>query len=177
MDNNLNETFQIEIRQIHHTDYPQLIKIYRRAENMKYIPETLHSKSDKVLIERWKKYQEHYDDGFGIFAIVLKDTQEVIGEIGLFMTQTEKHCAELGIIIDYSYWKKGVGKHACDKIFHKAYLEYGIQVIIAQMFEQNRGSIALVEKLGFKKESFQNHTDGTTSFCYKRKLSLYGITK
>ncbi|MDC1106262.1 GNAT family N-acetyltransferase [Prolixibacteraceae bacterium] len=168
----MKQTDNFLIREIQPSDYPSLIKLYRKKENMSFIPGDLHKYDEKTLIERWEKHQKHYDKGFGIYSLTLKSSDVILGEIGLFRTSTNDFCAEIGIIIDSRYWGKGLGSRSCEAHIQNAYSKYGINQFIAQMYCDNQASLALVEKLQFKRSNTINYSDGRVSFYYQRNMPI-----
>lgn len=139
------------IREIEPNDIDYLLEIYQDAENLKFIPNSNLNWTRERLKEKYDKRNQDYKNGFGIYAVVLVDNEEVIGEAGLFNSfQDEKHL-ELGYILDKKYWKKGYGTELCKALIDYGFNSLNLDKITARMFKQNDASIRLSEKCGMKR--------------------------
>lgn len=63
------------------------------------------SEVDTWLNNQLRRYKE---DGFGLWAVVLKDTDELIGQCGLTVQNIgEKEVVEIGYLFNKAYWHNG----------------------------------------------------------------------
>jgi RimJ/RimL family protein N-acetyltransferase len=100
------ETARLILRELTRADYPALAAILQDPEVM-YAYEGPFSDKETIdwlenQLKRYKKY------GFGLWAVVLKETGEMIGQCGL----TIQDCAgeellEVGYLFNKSFWHKG----------------------------------------------------------------------
>jgi len=91
---------------------------------------------------------DYKENGFGRFAIVLKETSEFIGFCGLKLLQ-ETNEVDLGYRLKVKYWGLGLATEAS-----KASLEYGfnhlqLNKIVAFILPDNIKSKRVLEKLNF----------------------------
>lgn len=107
--------------------------------------------------------QQYIDNGIGRFAVVVKDTNEVIGWAGLkFMTEPENghiHFYDIGYRLAEAYWGRGYGYEAA-----KAWLDYGfgqmkLQKICATANVENAGSNRILQKIGLQQNGQYRHHD------------------
>lgn len=75
------ETKRLYLRLLRPSDLPDLRKTLQDPIAMRAYE---HAFSDEECIEWLKKQQKRYEeDGFGLWAVVLKDTDELIGQCGI----------------------------------------------------------------------------------------------
>lgn len=89
------------------------------------------------------------------YAIVLKETGQVIGSVGLlFPGQTnldlQKDEAELGAWLGKLYWGNELAVEACREVIRHGFEDLGLTRIYGGNFDGNTKSERLQEKLGFR---------------------------
>lgn len=105
------ETNRLYLREMTQADLPLLCKHLQDAEVM-YAYE--HAFSDAEVQEGLdKQFQRYKQYGFGIWAVILKENEELIGQCGLSMQPCEdKELLEIGYIFQKKYWHKGYATEA-----------------------------------------------------------------
>ena len=97
------------------------------------------------------------------FSIVLKSTQKVIGSISLnFKKETNE--AEVGYLLNSSYWNNGFASEALKSVITIAFDYYNVDVLLASYVKDNVAS----EKL-LKKNNFKIYTVIENGFCKNNK--------
>lgn len=97
-------------------------------------------------------------------AIVYKD--EVVGSITLDRDETNSKSAELGYVIAFDYWNKGIGTAAVGEALKKGFQDLNLEEIVAYTDPENIGSIRVCEK------------NGMTCRCRLEKyVSQHGVMK
>lgn len=111
-----------------------------------------------IIEVQWQKY------GYGLYILFNKETHsDFIGFAGYHTVIIDKEgnidCfnskandLELYIILMPQYWHKGYGFEAVSKLCKIAFKHLPFTSIIAYIEPQNYASIALIEKINFKKE-------------------------
>ena len=85
------------------------------------------------------------------FAIVLKDTNELIGT-ALIYYEEEVECWEIGYNLGKKYWNKGYTTEAMRKVIDFAGKQLKISEIVGRYAKENTASGNVMKKLGFNYE-------------------------
>jgi RimJ/RimL family protein N-acetyltransferase len=93
--------------------------------------------------------KSYNQNGFGLYKIVLKDTQKAIGICGLVKRPVFEH-VDIGFAILTEYEGKGYAFEAAQATLKYAHSILKIKTILAITNEDNVRSISLVERLGLK---------------------------
>ena len=90
-------------------------------------------------------------NGFGLYLIVLKETNESIGMCGLIRRENLED-VDIGYALLPRYWSKGYAVEAARAT--KAYAKdvVGLQRLVAIVDPTNEASMGVLEKLGFRYE-------------------------
>lgn len=105
------ETERLYLRKMNQGDYEALCRILQDAEAM-YAYEGAFSDTE---VQEWLDRQiSRYEKwGFGMWAAVLKETGEMIGQCGLTMQPWKgKEVLEIGYLFQRAYWHKGYATEA-----------------------------------------------------------------
>ena len=108
----VTETKRLIIREMVQSDLDSLCKIMCDEEVMRAAYESAFSIEE---VQGWlnrhlKKYEDY---GFGLWAVVLKETNEMIGQCGLTLqTWREEEILEIGYLFQKAYWHKGYAAEA-----------------------------------------------------------------
>mgnify|MGYP003318557084 FL=1 len=92
--------------------------------------------------------------GEGMWAVELKDTQEVIGSIGYLPAAAsnldiEDDQCEIGYWIARPYWNKGICTEALHAVVDYCFNAKGFSVLWSDFFPDNPASGRVLEKCGF----------------------------
>jgi len=147
-------TDRLLLRSIRPDDAAALFKYHSDAVINKYqgwIPKTIDDVYDFIenrisptidLINTW--YQ---------FGIILKENFEFIGDVGIHFLDEHKKQVEIGCTLDINYQGKGFATEALIRIINYVFLDLDKNVVVTYIDPENIKSIALVERIGFKKEA------------------------
>lgn len=100
------ETERLYLRKMNQGDFKALCSILQDEETM-YAYEGSFS---NIEVQQWLDRQifRYQQWGFGLWAVILKETNEMIGQCGLTMQQwKETEVLEIGYLFNRSYWHKG----------------------------------------------------------------------
>lgn len=105
------ETKRLLFRRITKDDFNNLKEIISDSETMKYYP----TPYDDEGVNKWIKwcigcYEKR---GFGLFAVILKETNTFIGDCGITLQNINgKEVFEIGYHINKKYWNNGYATEA-----------------------------------------------------------------
>lgn len=142
--------------------------VFGDAEVMTYIsggkPRTRESTRVGLLrtIEGWR------DRGFGLWAVVEKDSGRVIGYCGLIFLENTTEI-ELAYGLAKSSWGKGFATEAARVSLRYGFEELKLDRIVAVVNPQNAPSQRVLEKLGMRYTKDAHH--------YDADLMYYEISK
>lgn len=102
--------------------------------------------------ENWFDRVSRRKESDSIFSIVLKQTNEAIGVIGLHNIKSIDKTASTGAFIGREdLLNKGLGTEAKMLMLKHAFLELNLRIIISRAYAFNGRSIRYSEKCGYKK--------------------------
>lgn len=108
----ITETERLIIREMKQSDLDALCRIMCDEEVMHAAYESAFSIEE---VQGWlNRHLKRYEDyGFGLWAVVLKETGEMIGQCGLTLqTWQDKEILEIGYLFQKAYWHKGYATEA-----------------------------------------------------------------
>jgi ribosomal-protein-alanine N-acetyltransferase len=161
------ETKRLIIRPFVEEDFEMLCALRSDAEVMKYIG--LEYMTPEKIADRLRFYiQSQKRHGFSLSAVILKETDEMIGWAGLqYLDSTDD--VEVGYGFDKPYWGKGFATEAAAAWLRYGFEEAGLERIVAVAMPENRGSRHVMEKLGMRYEK--------NAFHYGYLLVYYAVTR
>lgn len=109
------ETAHLILREYTIQDFEALYEIMSDPETMQHYPKPFDEERTKNWIE-WNlnNYKEY---GFGLWAVVLKETAEFIGDCGLTIQNIDgENLPEIGYHIHKKYWRRGFGSEAAKAV-------------------------------------------------------------
>lgn len=142
-------TSRLVLRRFTLADLPTLHAILSDPVTMQFWPAPF----DLAATERWvQRSLDAYANGFGRYALILKNSGALIGDAGLMHIDVNGNPEnDLGYILDKSYWGQGLATEAAASI-----LEYGkylgLTRIVASMETKHLASRRVAEKVGFRFE-------------------------
>lgn len=102
-----------------------------------------------------KSYEKN---GFGLWAIVLKETNEAIGMCGLIKRDTLED-VDIGYALLPKFWSKGYAVEAARATKDYAKHAVGLKRLVAIVDPANEGSIRVIEKIGLRYEKMIRLSD------------------
>ncbi len=147
------ETKRCIIREHSIEDYQAILDIYQDESMTKYIEPLFETEEER-------EYQRQYIEvvyklyGYGLWLIIDKETNSVIGRAGV---ESKENCkditqVELSYQVKKEYQNRGIATEVCKAIVNYTFEKLEKKSIIANVNEKNIPSIRIMEKLGF--ESF-----------------------
>jgi [ribosomal protein S5]-alanine N-acetyltransferase len=168
------ETDRLVIRTwIPQEDAEQALEIYSDPEVTRFLI-TKASDIEQVLkiLERWVTIANQLNNGTGLWAMVLKESGEIVGTIVLMILKdndgqfTEDY--EIGWHLRKSAWGKGYATEAAKAILNYGFNTLNLREIYSIVNEDNIASIKVIQRLGMVPL-------GSTNKYYKMKLEMFKL--
>ena len=147
------ESERLLFRPIQETDFDAWLPFFKSRSAMQHWP--MGSMTAEEYARQWykKQWQRYENNWGGMNALILKDTNRLIGHAGL-LTQKIDHSIELEVAYSLlpDYWKKGYATEAALKCKAVAFERDYCKKLVALISPSNSPSIAVAKRLGMKKE-------------------------
>jgi [ribosomal protein S5]-alanine N-acetyltransferase len=145
------ETARLRLRQFVPQDADALLAVLGDPVAMQYYPAALDRKGAEEWIERNReRYQR---EGYGLWAMLLRDTNEVIGDCGCFLRDVVgRDEIEIGYHVRRDLWGNGYATEAAQACIEYAFTKIGVDRAISLIRPENVQSIRVAEKNGLTSE-------------------------
>ena len=87
------------------------------------------------------------------FAVALKVSDELIGDLGCFIKQMDIRQATIGFTIAKGHWRKGFAAEAILRLLDYLFVDIDLHRVVADCDVENAASYRTLEKLGFRREA------------------------
>ncbi len=147
------ETTRLRLRHFRDSDLPLFMAYRNDPEVARYQDwEGISEPEARAFIQEQKKIQPGVPgQGFQI-AIELKATGVLIGDCYFTINQLDKRQAEIGFTLSRAYQGQGFATEAVSCFLNYAFLTFNLHRIIAITDCDNAASVALLERLGMRRE-------------------------
>lgn len=147
------ETERLFIRPVTIDDKNEIFEYRRDKEINKYqgwIPEKIEDV--EVFIGKVSK-QINVPETWFQFAIVDKETQRLVGDLGIHFIDFENKQVEIGFTLNKDFQNRGFATESVKKVIDYLFNDLNKHRIITSIDPGNKNSIRLVERIGFRKEA------------------------
>lgn len=167
------ETERLFLREVDSVDIDDLFEMDSDPEVHKYI-ENNPVKSKKQIEEVIQMLREQYKkNGIARWAVIDKQTDECIGWAGLkyFSEPLNNHTDfyELGYRFKKKHWGKGYATESSAAVVKYGFENLGLDCIYAITHTENRNSMHVLKKLGFKLMGVFDYEGDPTNWLELRK--------
>ncbi len=107
----------------------------------------------RQFIENIQQTGFNVADSWFQLGIYLKASSELIGDLGLHFLPPDNRQMEIGYTIKPTQQRKGYASEALQAAFNYLFAELGKHRVIGSVDPANTASIALMEKMGMRKEA------------------------
>lgn len=156
------ETERLLLRKITQEDFDCWYAILSDAETMRYYP----APYDAAGVQRWVDWtlNNYAQYGFGLWAVILKETDEFIGDCGITMQNINgQMLPEIGYHIHKAHWRKGYVSEAARKCMEYAFETLRFPAVYSYMNSENAASYGVAIKNGMQLvEEYEDAAHGKT---------------
>lgn len=159
------ETERLLLREFTYGDFAPLYEILSDPETMQHYPKPF----DRERVKGWIAWniQNYKEYGFGLWAVVLKASGELIGDCGLTMQNIDgEMLPEIGYHIHKEHWRQGFGSEAARAVRDWAFENTGFDCLYSYMKYSNIGSYSTAVANGMKKVKEYPDEKNGISYAY-----------
>ena len=148
--NMIFETERLFARKLTKDDFGSLCRILQDPEVM-YAYE--HAFSD-AEVNSWleRQLKRYVTDGFGLWAVILKETGSMIGQCGLTWQDRGDgtQCVEVGYLLQRAFWHQGYATEAATACKAYAFQELGLDEVCSIIRDTNTASQRVAQRIGME---------------------------
>ena len=163
------ETARLWLREMTQEDYADLQAVIGDAETMKYYAKPY----DDAGVQRWldwsfDNYRKH---GFGLWALIRKDTGAFIGDCGITMQPIGgQWLPEIGYHVNKAHWRQGFAGEAAAECIRVAFEVFDFPAVYSYMNAENEPSWRTAMKNGMTQvDEYDDHDMRLKVFCITRE--------
>lgn len=141
-------------------DFPALTDmLYDERVMYAYAHTFSEDEAQAWLYNQLRRYKE---DGFGLWAVILKETGKIIGQCGITKQRIpEKEVLEVGYLFSADYWHKGFATEAAIACKNYAFENLGANEVYSIIRDNNYASQNVAKRNGMKEVGrFNKHYYG-----------------
>ena len=132
-------------------DLPAFARLYTDPDIMRHLADGV-AFTPRQVAERFARVQAHYRrQGFGMWAIVDRHTNKIIGRAGL-QHLSEVDEVEVGYALFPEYWGKGLATEIAGALVNYGFEKLNFPRIVALVSPKNAASIRVLEKIQLHNE-------------------------
>ena len=146
------ETPRLILRQWLETDYSRFAEMSADPQVMEHFPKILNRSESDAYIDKLKAIIQK--QGWGFWAVELKETQQFIGFVGLHDQPTQfsfSPCVEIGWRLDQAFWGKGYASEAANAALAFAFDQLKLEKVVSFTTLDNKKSQKVMEKIKMRK--------------------------
>jgi RimJ/RimL family protein N-acetyltransferase len=160
------ETDRLLLRQWKPADREPFAQLNADPKVMEFFPNMLSREASDAMADRIQTLIEK--QGWDLWAVEIKDTQQFIGYVGLHVPTYElpfNPCVEVGWRLAYEFWGKGYAPEAALMAFKFGFESLNLAEIVSFTALGNIRSQRVMEKIGMLRspETFQHPNVPTES--------------
>ncbi|PZU47212.1 MAG: GNAT family N-acetyltransferase [Microbacterium sp.] len=153
-------TERLDLREMTDADLPALRAILQDPLAMAAYEGAFDD--DESLVWLRRQQERYVSDGFGLWAVVLRETGEMIGQCGITRQQIDDdEVTEVGYLFQRAHWHRGYAVEAASACRDWAFRELPIDDLYAKVRSTNVASINVAIRLGMTvPRTFTTHYRG-----------------
>lgn len=154
------ETERLILREMTQDDYGDLCEILQDKETMYAYEHAFSADETQEWLE--KQISRYKNDGFGLWAVILKTSGEFVGQCGITRQDIEGDTVpEIGYLLKRKHWHNGYASEAAKACKNYAFDTLGFNKVYSIIRDNNYASQKIAERNGMTVvKSFVKHYYG-----------------
>jgi RimJ/RimL family protein N-acetyltransferase len=150
------ESDRLLLRPFRADDLAALYAIQSRADVVRWLYWEARSEDEaRTVLEKKIEASTLRADGDALsYAVVLKATSEVIGDVSLTLRSAEHRQGEIGFVFHPDHHGHGYATESARLLLKLAFEELGLHRVIGRLEPRNEGSARVLERLGMRREAY-----------------------
>lgn len=145
--NMILETERLSFREMNDGDFADLCQMLQDPVVMTAYEHAFEDEEARRWLENQKR--RYREDGFGLWAVLLKETGEMIGQCGLTWQYVgENSVLEIGYLFKKDFWHKGYATEAATVCKQYAFEVLDIEEVYSIVRDTNIASQAVAKRNG-----------------------------
>ncbi|MBQ9950557.1 MAG: GNAT family N-acetyltransferase [Clostridia bacterium] len=145
------ETNRLYLREMTQEDFSDLAEMLQDPEVMYAYEHDFSDEDVQVWLDRQRMRYAKY--GFGLWAMILKESGEMIGQAGLTMQPYRGgEVLEIGYLLKKKHWHNGYAREAAEGCKKYAFETLGAPKVHSVIKADNFASQRVAESVGLRKE-------------------------
>ncbi len=147
------ETTRLRLRHFTDSDLVLFMAYRNDPEVAKYQGwEGISEPEARAFIQEQKEVQPGVPGQWFQIAIELKETGMLVGDCALKIEEHDERQAEIGYTLSRAYQGRGIASEGVSCVLEYAFVTLGLHRVIAITDCENAASVALLERLGLRRE-------------------------
>jgi len=143
------ETERLYLREMTQEDYPALCLILQDADVMYAYEHAFNDQETHDWLDR--QILRYSELGYGLWAVILKETNEMIGQCGLSMQDCDgRQVLEVGYLLQKAFWHKGYATEAAIACKEYAFQVLGTEEVYSIIRDSNVASQGVAKRNGMR---------------------------
>jgi RimJ/RimL family protein N-acetyltransferase len=155
------ETARLTLRPFTPDDLDDVYAYQSRPEVARYLHWAARDLAEvrRALAEQCRETRLDAEGDWLTFAVVWREADRVVGEVGLKWLSGEHRQGETGFVFNPDYQGRGLATEATERMLDLGFDGLGWHRIIGSCDARNRASARLMERIGMRREGHLRHTE------------------
>lgn len=171
------ETERLYLRELHENDFNSLCEILQDEETMYAYEGAFNDSEAREWLDR--QIVRYHKWGYGLWAVVLKENDKLIGQCGLTLQPWKKsEVLEVGYLFNRAYWHKGYAIEAAKACKKYAFEVLRTKEVCSIVRDTNIASQNVALKNGMSKaDTWIKHYKGVDMLHFRYVININKFTE
>jgi len=155
------ETARLTLRSFNADDFDDLYAYQSRPDVARYLTWEARDRAQarQALAEQCGETTLTAEGNWLTFAVVWREVNRVVGEVGLKWLSREYRQGETGFVFNPDYHGRGLATEAAEAMLALGFDSLGWHRIIGSCDARNHASARLMERIGMRREAYFMHSE------------------